>query len=188
MPPRCPLNAVVYGMVQRDDYTVERVIFESFPGHYVTGSLYRPKSPAKAPRAAVLCPYGHWENGRFHDEGPDAVRQQIAAGGEQFDRGGRYIIQARCVQLARMGCVAFVYDMEGVADSVQLPHSAGIRPEQPGASGYLFFSPQAEMHGQTMFGLQTWNSIRGSISSSRSPTSTARASASPASRAAERSR
>ncbi len=160
MPPRSPLNAVVYGKVQRDDYTIERVIFESFPGHYVTGSLYRPKAPAKGLRAAVLSPYGHWDNGRFHDEGATAVRQQIAAGGEQFERGGRYIIQARCVQLARMGCVAFVYDMEGTADSVQLPHSAGIRPDQPGNNGYLFFSPLAEQHGQTMFGLQTWNSIR----------------------------
>ncbi len=160
MPKRWPLHAIVYGKVQRDDYTVERVIFESFPGHYVTGSLYRPKSPTKGLRAAVLCPYGHWQNGRFHDEGADAVRRQIAAGGERFERGGRYIIQARCVQLARMGCVAFVYDMEGMADSVQLPHAAGVRPERPGKDGYLFFSPRAELHGQTMFGLQTWNSVR----------------------------
>ncbi len=160
LPPRCPINAIVYGAVQRDDYTVERVIFESFPGHYVTGSLYRPKSPDTRKRPAVLCPYGHWQDGRFHDEGAAAVSQQIAAGGETFQRGGRHIIQARCVQLARMGCVAFTYDMEGMADSVQLPHAAGVRPERPGTDGYLFFSPLAELHGQTMFGLQTWNSIR----------------------------
>jgi dienelactone hydrolase len=160
LPERCPLKAIVYGKVERDDYTVERVIFESFPGHYVTGSLYRPKSPAKERRAAVLCPYGHWENGRFQDEGADGVRRQIASGAEKFERGGRHIIQARCVQLARMGCVAFVYDMEGMADSVQLPHRPGIRAELPDKDGYLFFSPQAELHGQTMFGLQTWNSIR----------------------------
>ena len=165
MPPRCPLNAIVYGKVQRDDYTVERVIFESFPGHYVSGSLYRPKAPGDDRRPTVLCPYGHWSDGRFHDEGAEAVRGQIAAGGETFEHAGLNIIQARCVQLARMGCVAFVYDMEGMADSVQLPHAAGVRPEQPGHeqssnNGYLFFSPEAELHGQTMFGLQTWNSIR----------------------------
>src|SRR5438034_1395921 len=45
MPTRTPLNAVVHGKVERDDFTVERVYFESFPGHYVTGSLFRPKNP-----------------------------------------------------------------------------------------------------------------------------------------------
>ncbi|MCX6880296.1 MAG: acetylxylan esterase [Verrucomicrobia bacterium] len=144
LPVRSPLNAIVYGKVERDDYTVERVIFESFPGHYVTGSLYRPKSPAQGSRAAVLSPYGHWRNGRFGFGG--------------MDDGNK--IQARCVQLARMGCVAFVYDMEGFCDSVQIGHASGPRPKDPGQPGYLLFSPQAELQGQTILGLQTWNSIR----------------------------
>ena len=42
MPTKTPANAVVHGKVDRDDYTVERVYLESFPGHFVTGSLYRP--------------------------------------------------------------------------------------------------------------------------------------------------
>jgi hypothetical protein len=144
MPARSPLNAMVYGKVERDDYTVERVTFESFPGHFVTGSLYRPKLPAKDRRAAVLSPYGHWRNGRFGFGG--------------MDDGNK--IQARCVQLARMGCVAFVYDMEGFCDSVQIGHTAGPRPKDPGQPGYLLFSPQAELQGQTILGLQTWNSVR----------------------------
>src|SRR6478736_2063790 len=41
MPEATPLNAVVHGRVARDGYTVDRVFFESLPGHYVTGSLYR---------------------------------------------------------------------------------------------------------------------------------------------------
>jgi len=160
MPRRSPLNTIVHGKVDRDDYTVERVIFESFPGHYVTGSLYRPKGAAKGKRPAVLSPHGHWKEGRFYDSGVELVRREIASGAERFEIGGRYPIQARCVQLARMGCIAFVYDMEGYADSVQLQHQAGPRPGDPNEAGYLLFSPQAELHGQTLFGLQTWNSIR----------------------------
>jgi len=162
MPKLTSLSAVIHGKAQRDDYTVERVIFETFPEHFVTGSLYRPKSPAPNDglRPAVLSPHGHWKNGRFHDHGLEVVRKEIEAGAEVFEVGGRHVIQARCVQLARMGCIAFVYDMEGFADSVQLDHAAGPRPEDSDGAGYLFFSPQAELHGQTPFGLQTWNSIR----------------------------
>ena len=49
-PTKTPLNAQVYGAVDRPEYTVERVQFESFPGHFVTGSLYRPKQPAAGER------------------------------------------------------------------------------------------------------------------------------------------
>lgn len=162
LPVRSPLNAIVHGKIQRDDYTVERVIFESFPGHYVTGSLYRGASNSPGKRPVVLCPHGHWSAGRFQDHGVEAVRREIDAGAERFEIGGRHVIQARCVQLARMGCVAFAYDMEGYADSVQLGnHRPGVRPASDAdRQGHLLFSPRAELHGHTLFGLQTWNSIR----------------------------
>jgi cephalosporin-C deacetylase-like acetyl esterase len=160
MPKRSPLNPRIHGKVERDDYTIERVVFESFPGHYVTGSLYRPKGPVKGKRPAVLSPYGHWNKGRFHDHGEELVRKEIASGAERFKVGGRHVIQARCVQLARMGCVVLVYDMEGYADSVQLDHRAGPRSNSDGQNGFLLHSPRAELRGYTPFGLQTWNSIR----------------------------
>src|SRR5690606_27295776 len=119
MPERTPPNAVVHGKVDRDTYTIERVYLESYPGHFVTGSLYRPKGrEGKLP--AVLSPHGHWANGRFYDAGVDEARKQIVAGAERFENGGRSPLQARCVQLARMGCIVFHYDMIVRADSQQL--------------------------------------------------------------------
>lgn len=59
MPTKTPANAVIHGKVDRGDYTVERVCLESFPGHFVTGSLYRPKGRS-GPGPGVLCPHGHW--------------------------------------------------------------------------------------------------------------------------------
>src|SRR5262245_62026558 len=59
LPPRTALEAVVHGKIDRGDYTVEKVFFQSLPGHYVTGNLYRPKGKSgKLP--AVLSPHGHW--------------------------------------------------------------------------------------------------------------------------------
>ena len=37
--PKKLLQPVIHGAVQRDGYTVERVYFETLPGHYVTGNL-----------------------------------------------------------------------------------------------------------------------------------------------------
>ncbi len=159
MPTKTPDHAVVHGRIDRGDYTVEKVILQSFPGHFVTGNLYRPKGKGgKLP--GVLCPHGHWANGRFYEQDRKAVRWSIVEGAERFEKGGRYPLQARCVQLARMGCVVFHYDMVGYADSVQLAHSPGYRPHLSGAKSWGYFSPQAEARLQNMMGLQTYNSIR----------------------------
>jgi len=159
MPERPPIHAVIHGLVDRGDYTVEKVYFESYPGFYVTGNLYRPKN-GKKPYPAVLSPHGHWQNGRFYDAGPEKVLWDIVNGAERFERGGRYPLQARCVQLARMGCIVFHYDMVGYADSVQLPHRPGVRAHMNTPTRWGYFSPQAELHLQNMLGLQTFNSIR----------------------------
>lgn len=164
LPTKTPLNAVVHGKVYRGDYTVERAYFESMPGLFVTGSLYRPANkPGKHP--VVLCPHGHWNEGRFHDAGSASVRKQISEGAERFEEGGRSPLQARCVTLARMGCVVFHYDMLGYADSQQLSFELVHRYGKPRANfeqetGWGLFSPQAESRLQSVMGLQTWNSIR----------------------------
>lgn len=158
-PTKTPLNAVIHSPVERPEYTVWRVYFESMPGHYVTGSLYRPKGKT-GPLPAVLSPHGHWNNGRFHEWSDKEVRELIAVGAERFLQGGRHPLQARCVQLARMGCVVFFYDMIGYADSVQLDHRPGVREAMNTPENWGFFSPQAELRLQSMAGLQTWNSIR----------------------------
>ena len=159
MPTKTPAHAVVHGKIDRGDYTVEKVYFESFPGFYVTGNLYRPKGTSgKCP--GVLCPYGHWKNGRFYEHDPKRLAQVLANGGERFERGGRHPIQARCVQLARMGCVVFNYDMVGRPDSNQLGHRDGIRPRMNTLRDWGYFSPQAELRLQSITGLQTYNSIR----------------------------
>ena len=57
MPTKTPLNAVIHGKIDRGDYTVEKVYFESAPGFFVTGNLYKPaKIVGKAP--AVLFAHG----------------------------------------------------------------------------------------------------------------------------------
>jgi len=159
LPTRAPLNAVVHGRVERDGYVVDRVFFESIPGHYVTGSLYRPKE-GRGPFPVILSPHGHWQEGRFYDAGQEIISKQMETGAEKFKQGGRFPLQARAVQLARMGCIVFHYDMTGYADAVQLGHRPDRWEHLDGSDHWGFMSVQAELRLQNMMGLQTWNSIR----------------------------
>ncbi|MBI4606814.1 MAG: acetylxylan esterase [Planctomycetes bacterium] len=148
MPPAEPLDPVIHGRIDRGDYTVERVFFRSYPGFYVTGSLYRPKGESKEPRPAVLSPHGHWPNGRFFERSDADARREIEKGAEVTLAGGKYPLQARCAMLARLGCVVFHYDMVGNADSKQIGHAQGFRDAEAG------------LRLQSAFGLQTYNSVR----------------------------
>ncbi len=163
LPERTPLKPVIHGRVQRDGFTVDKVYFESMPNHFVTGLLFRPsESNGKLP--VVLCPHGH--GGRLQDHGAQRIGKLIEEGQERFEDCGRYPKLSRCAQLARMGCIVFIYDMLGYVDSGQL--SRGLthgfskqRPEFDTKESWGLFSTQAEMRMQSVMGIQTWNSIRG---------------------------
>jgi hypothetical protein len=148
MPEKTPLNPVIHGKIDRDEYTIEKVFFASLPGHYVTGNLYRPKNGA-GKRPAVLSPYGHWPNGRFIWKSDADAQKQIDSGAEGTMNSARSPLQARCAMLARMGCVVFHYDTLGTADSTAIKHREG------------FDDVEATLRLQSQLGLQTWNSIRG---------------------------
>src|SRR5262249_36610247 len=74
LPEKTPLNAKVTGTVERDDVVIEKLHFQSKPGLYVTGNLYRPKKvEGKLPAILYVC--GHSGRGRdgnktaFQDHG-----------------------------------------------------------------------------------------------------------------------
>ena len=104
-PKRTPLRARVFDRVQGAGFTCEKVAFESLPGFLVTGNLYRPGKPKKK-MPGILCPHGHWDDGRLHDHDPHGS------------------VPSRCIRLARMGAVVFSWDMVGYNDSCQVSHRA----------------------------------------------------------------
>lgn len=164
MPEKTPLNSVLHGKVQRDGFTVEKVYFESLPGHFVSGLLFRPDGDSEAKRPAVLSPHGH--GGRQMDYGANKMEALIKSGAELHKESGRFPKLARCAQLARMGCVVFIFDMLGYVDSHQVSFQVAhryseLRPEMEKDGGWGFYSPQAEGRLHSILGLQTWNCVRG---------------------------
>ena len=100
LPDRTPLNATLHSRRERNGYSVENVILETIPGFFLAGNLYRPlpwNEGSKKP--VVLIPHGHFPNGRFNED-----TQQLAA------------------TFARMGAMAFTYDMAGRGETTQVNH------------------------------------------------------------------
>ncbi|MGQ9732279.1 MAG: alpha/beta hydrolase family protein, partial [Candidatus Zipacnadales bacterium] len=75
LPQRTPLNARILGEIPRDGYRIQRVIFESRPGMIVTANVYVPDG--KGPFPLVLCPVGHWSQGK-NDPTPTARNRGLA--------------------------------------------------------------------------------------------------------------
>lgn len=103
-PVKTPLHPHYRNKRTFEGYTVESVVFESLPGFFVTGNLYKPAGKhRKKSLAAILMPHGHFpkedDYGRFQKD-----------------------IQYGCASMAKMGALVFAYDMVGWGESVQLPH------------------------------------------------------------------
>jgi dienelactone hydrolase len=70
-----------------DGYSVENIAIEILPGVWINGSLYKPlKTKGKVP--VILSPDGHWEKQRYRSD-----------------------CQIRCAMIAKMGAMAFSYDL-----------------------------------------------------------------------------
>ncbi|WP_183574431.1 DUF4974 domain-containing protein [Mucilaginibacter sp. X5P1] len=75
-------------------YTVENIAIEILPGLYINGSLYKPLH-FKGKIPVMLSPDGHWDKQRYRAD-----------------------CQLRCASLARMGCMAYSYDLFAWGESL----------------------------------------------------------------------
>jgi cephalosporin-C deacetylase-like acetyl esterase len=96
LPERTPLNPRVIGSLDRGDYRIEKIIFESRPGFYVTANLYLPKT-GTMPYPAILYPLGHERGAKAHQ----AWQRSLAS-------------------FARRGFVALAWDPLGQGERVQM--------------------------------------------------------------------
>lgn len=102
LPAKTDLNPKYYDEIDHDDYIVKTVTIESFPGFYLGGNLYLPKSGDNHP--AIIAPHGHFQYGRLTDDSTTSI-------------------PGRCINFARQGYIVFAYDMVGYNDTKQVSHT-----------------------------------------------------------------
>ena len=87
----CPLQPRLVGTLSREGYRVEKIVFQTRPGIWMTANAYVPDRPGKLP--AVLCVHGHW------------------AGAKQDP-----VVQSRCLGLTKLGFFVLVVDAFGAGE------------------------------------------------------------------------
>ncbi len=134
---RAPLNPRVVGSLERDEYVIDKLIFESRPRFYVTANLYRPKSPAgKSP--AIVFPCGHSAEGKA---------------GETYQRF--------CMLAARYGFVTLIYDPAGQGERLQLwDEEKKASKLRPGTGEHRALGNQCYLAGLNLMGYRAWDASR----------------------------
>lgn len=135
-PEKTPLNARITGKVERDAYTIEKVLFESRPNFLVSANLYVPKG-RKFPLPGVVGSCGHSTNGK------------AAPAYQSFAQG-----------LARMGYVVLIFDPIGQGERLQYGHVAEkIRP-RVGVGEHLHGGNQQFLVGEFLGSWRAWDGVR----------------------------
>ncbi len=135
-PENTPLNAVVTGIIEREKYRIEKLVFESQPGFFVTAHLYLPKSGAK-PCPAILAPLGHYPEGKVA-------------------RSYQTVFQ----NLARKGYAVLAFDPPGQGERLQyLDHSGSKSLYMPTGEHDRFGWP-ALLVGSSAAQIEAWDGIR----------------------------
>lgn len=136
LPPKTPLNAKVTGTIDRDAYTIEKVIFESRPGFFVTSNLYIPKN-RQFPLPGVVGTCGHLAN---------------AKAGENY--------QSFAQGLARLGYVVLIFDPIGQGERLQYPNDKLESKIGNGVQEHLHAGNQQILVGENFPAWRAWDGIR----------------------------
>ncbi len=135
-PEKTPLKAKVTGVVDRDVYKIEKVVFESRPGFLVTGNLYVPKG-RKFPLPGVVGTCGHSNNGKAAEA-----------------------YQSFAQALARMGYVVLIYDPLGQGERTQYPQWGSKPGNGLSVREHLYCGNQQFLVGDFLGTWRAWDGIR----------------------------
>jgi len=135
-PEKTPLRPRITGVIERDTYKIENIIFESRPEFLVTANLYIPKG-RKFPLPGVVGTCGHSANGKAAE-----TYQAFAQG------------------LARQGYVVLLYDPIGQGERLQYPDKDLKSKIGAGVYEHLYAGNQQFLVGEFFGSWRAWDGIR----------------------------
>ncbi|MBD3287306.1 xylan esterase [candidate division KSB1 bacterium] len=138
-PEKTPLNPRIMGVVQKDGYHFEKIIFESMPNYYVTGCLFIPDGITDK-RPAILYAIGH-----------------------SMESFRRPYYQTLLLKLVKQGFIVFTFDPMGQGERIQYTdaekESVGV-PVGSSTREHSYANNQLLLAGASAARYFTWDGIR----------------------------
>jgi pimeloyl-ACP methyl ester carboxylesterase len=132
---RTPLRPQITGTIQMDGFRIEKLIFESLPGVYVTALVYVPEDGNKT-HPGILVPVGHATNGKIH-------------------------YQALCQHLVKRGYVVICWDPPGQGERSQFwDAKAGKSRYNLICAEHAVLGNLAYLAGTNLARWEVWDGIR----------------------------
>ncbi len=136
-PEKTPLNINVTGIIHKEGYRVEKLIYESQPGYYVTSALFIPEDlEGKTP--AILNPIGHSTLSFRRD-----------------------IYQHTIINLVKKGFIVLTYDQIGQGERLQYYESASGKSRFGSTQEHSYPGAQCFISGYSPAKYFIWDGIRG---------------------------
>lgn len=136
-PEKTPLNIHITGVIQREGYRVEKLIYESQPGYYVTSALFIPDNlQGRAP--AILNPIGHSTMSFRRD-----------------------IYQHTIINLVKKGFIVLTYDQIGQGERLQYYEAASGKSRFGSTDEHSYPGAQCFISGYSPAKYFIWDGIRG---------------------------
>jgi acetyl esterase/lipase len=132
---RTPLKAQITGRIQMTGFHIEKLVFESLPGIFVTALVYVPAG-GRGPHPAVLVACGHSANGKAH-------------------------YQALCQRLVARGYVVICWDPVGQGERSQFWDAATARSRYNLICGeHAILGNLAYLAGTNLARWEVWDGMR----------------------------
>lgn len=133
-PAKTPLNGKVTGTVNGEGFKVEKIIFESLPGRYVTAHLYLPENSSKpVPACIEMC--GHGLNGKGTGS-------------------------ALAVRMALNGIAVMVVDPIAQGERLQLMDEKGRALTRGVTTEHTLLNPAFNLLGSSLAAQEYWDNSR----------------------------
>jgi cephalosporin-C deacetylase-like acetyl esterase len=134
---KTPLNPRITGTLERDDFKVEKILFESQPGFYVTSCLFLPKERQK-PAPAVIYVSGHTELGFRSD-----------------------VYQRVILNLVDKGFIVFAFDPIGQGERLQYVDPSTEKSKIGGSTTeHSYAGVQTLLTGTSLSDYFIWDGVR----------------------------
>ncbi len=136
-PPKTPLNAKITGTVKADGFRVEKLVYESMPGFYVTAALFLPDGLQEKAPAVLYC------------------------SGHTYESFRSKVYQHMIINLVKKGFIVLAFDPVGQGERLQYLDEAGTGPRfRTPTYEHSYPGNQCFISGNSLAKYMIWDGIR----------------------------